>query len=87
LVGHPASYFVTRSLIRSAVFVLVFGAIGVARYCRRLSPRKAFGGSIPVPLRRAEFSRFGRSDLVTSSGGQQILTIETVVALVGPGIV
>lgn len=32
--GHPASYFVLRSLIWSAVIVLVFGTIGVARYRR-----------------------------------------------------
>ncbi|HET8915720.1 MAG TPA: ABC transporter permease [Propionibacteriaceae bacterium] len=34
LLGHPASYFVVRALIWSAVIVLVFGAIGVARYQR-----------------------------------------------------
>ena len=34
LLGHPASYFVTRSLIWSAVIVLAFGAIGVARFRR-----------------------------------------------------
>jgi daunorubicin resistance protein C len=34
LLGHPASYFVFRSLIWSAVIVLVFGAIGIARYRR-----------------------------------------------------
>jgi ABC-2 type transport system permease protein len=32
--GHPASYFMLRSLIWSAVIVLIFGTIGVAR-CRR----------------------------------------------------
>jgi ABC-2 type transport system permease protein len=32
--GHPASYFMLRSLIWSAVIVLVFGTIGVARYRR-----------------------------------------------------
>ena len=34
LIGHPASFFVTRSLIWSAVIVLVFGSIGIARYRR-----------------------------------------------------
>jgi ABC-2 type transport system permease protein len=34
LLGHPASYFVVRSLVWSAVIVLVFGSIGVARYRR-----------------------------------------------------
>jgi ABC-2 type transport system permease protein len=34
LLGHPASYFMLRSLIWSAVIVLVFGTIGVARYRR-----------------------------------------------------
>jgi ABC-2 type transport system permease protein len=34
LLGHPASYFVTRSLIWSAVIVVVFGAIAIARYRR-----------------------------------------------------
>jgi hypothetical protein len=34
LLGHPASYFIVRALIWSAVIVLVFGAIGVARYQR-----------------------------------------------------
>jgi ABC-2 type transport system permease protein len=34
LLGHPASYFVTRSLIWSAVIVVVFGAISIARYRR-----------------------------------------------------
>ncbi|HEY2949102.1 MAG TPA: ABC transporter permease [Micromonosporaceae bacterium] len=34
LLGHPASYFVARSLIWSAVLLLVFGAIAVARYRR-----------------------------------------------------
>jgi ABC-2 type transport system permease protein len=32
--GHPASYFVARSLIWSAVIVLVFGSIAIARYRR-----------------------------------------------------
>jgi len=32
--GHPASYYVFRSLIRSAAIILVFGAIGIARYRR-----------------------------------------------------
>jgi ABC-2 type transport system permease protein len=32
--GHPASYFVIRSLIWSALIVLIFGAIGIARYRR-----------------------------------------------------
>jgi ABC-2 type transport system permease protein len=34
LLGHPASYFVVRSLVWSAVIVLVFGSIGIARYRR-----------------------------------------------------
>src|SRR6266511_2027118 len=34
LLGHPASYFVARSLIWSAVIVIVFATIGVARYRR-----------------------------------------------------
>jgi ABC transporter DrrB family efflux protein len=34
LLGHPASYFVFRSLVWSAVILLVFGSIGVARYRR-----------------------------------------------------
>lgn len=34
LLGHPASYFMIRSLIWSAAIVLVFGAIAVARYRR-----------------------------------------------------
>jgi ABC-2 type transport system permease protein len=34
LLGHPASYFVYRSLIWSALIVLIFGAIGIARYRR-----------------------------------------------------
>jgi ABC transporter DrrB family efflux protein len=34
LLGHPASYFVTRSLVWSAVLLLVFGSIAVARYRR-----------------------------------------------------
>jgi ABC-2 type transport system permease protein len=34
LLGHPASYFVVRSLIWSALIVVVFGAIAVARYRR-----------------------------------------------------
>jgi ABC-type molybdenum transport system ATPase subunit/photorepair protein PhrA len=34
LLGHPASYFVVRSLVWSAVILLVFGSIGVARYRR-----------------------------------------------------
>jgi ABC-2 type transport system permease protein len=34
LLGHPAGYFVARSLIWSAVLLLVFGAIAVARYRR-----------------------------------------------------
>jgi ABC-type multidrug transport system permease subunit len=34
LLGHPASYFIVRALIWSAVIVLVFGAIAVARYQR-----------------------------------------------------
>jgi ABC-2 type transport system permease protein len=34
LLGHPASYFVVRSLIWSAVIVLLFGSIAVARYRR-----------------------------------------------------
>jgi ABC-2 type transport system permease protein len=34
LLGHPASYFVARSLVWSAVLLLVFGSIAVARYRR-----------------------------------------------------
>ena len=34
LLGHPAGYFVTRSLIWSVVIVLVFATIGIARYRR-----------------------------------------------------
>jgi ABC-2 type transport system permease protein len=34
LLGHPASFFVIRALAWSAAIVLVFGAIGVARYRR-----------------------------------------------------
>jgi hypothetical protein len=34
LLGHPASYFVGRSLVWSAALLLVFGAIAVARYRR-----------------------------------------------------
>jgi ABC-2 type transport system permease protein len=34
LLGHTASYFVLRSLIWSALIVLIFGAIGIARYRR-----------------------------------------------------
>jgi ABC-2 type transport system permease protein len=34
LLGHPASYFVSRSLIWSAAIVLVFASIGIARYRR-----------------------------------------------------
>jgi ABC-2 type transport system permease protein len=34
LLGHPASYFVVRSLLWSAVILLVFGSIAVARYRR-----------------------------------------------------
>jgi ABC-2 type transport system permease protein len=34
LLGHPASYFVVRSLIWSAVIVALFGSIAVARYRR-----------------------------------------------------
>jgi ABC-2 type transport system permease protein len=34
LLGHSASFFVTRALLWSAAIVLVFGAIGVARYRR-----------------------------------------------------
>lgn len=34
LLGHPASYFVVRSLVWSAVILLAFGSIGVARYRR-----------------------------------------------------
>jgi ABC transporter DrrB family efflux protein len=34
LLGHPASYFISRSLISSAAIALVFGAIAVARYRR-----------------------------------------------------
>jgi hypothetical protein len=34
LLGHPASYFITRSLIWSAVIVLVFAPIAIARYRR-----------------------------------------------------
>lgn len=34
LLGHPASYFVVRSLIWSGAMVLVFGAIAIARYRR-----------------------------------------------------
>ena len=34
LLGHPASWFVARSLLWSAVILLVFGAIAVARYRR-----------------------------------------------------
>ena len=34
LLGHPAGYFIVRSLIWSAAIVLVFGAIAVARYQR-----------------------------------------------------
>jgi ABC transporter DrrB family efflux protein len=32
LLGHPAGYFITRSLIWSAVIVLVFASIAIARY-------------------------------------------------------
>ena len=34
LLGHPAGYFITRSLIWSAVIVLVFAPIAIARYRR-----------------------------------------------------
>jgi ABC transporter DrrB family efflux protein len=34
LLGHPASYFIVRSLIWSAVIVLVFAPIAIARYRR-----------------------------------------------------
>ena len=34
LLGHPASYFITRSLIWSAAIVLVFAPIAIARYRR-----------------------------------------------------
>jgi ABC-type multidrug transport system permease subunit len=34
LLGHSASYFITRSLIWSAVIVLVFAPIAIARYRR-----------------------------------------------------
>jgi ABC-2 type transport system permease protein len=34
LLGHPASYFVARSLAWSAVLLLVFGSIAVASYRR-----------------------------------------------------
>jgi ABC-2 type transport system permease protein len=34
LLGHPASYFVTRSLIWSAAIVVVFGTVAIARYRR-----------------------------------------------------
>jgi ABC-2 type transport system permease protein len=34
LLGHPASYFVVRSLVWSAVIVVVFATIGIARYRR-----------------------------------------------------
>jgi ABC-type multidrug transport system permease subunit len=34
LLGHPASYFVVRSLMWSAAIALVFGLIAVARYRR-----------------------------------------------------
>jgi ABC-2 type transport system permease protein len=34
LLGHPASYFVVRSLAWSAVILLVFGSIAIARYRR-----------------------------------------------------
>jgi ABC-2 type transport system permease protein len=34
LLGHPASYFVARSLVWSAAILLVFGLIAVARYRR-----------------------------------------------------
>jgi ABC-2 type transport system permease protein len=34
LLGHPASYFVVRSLVWSAAILLVFGSIAVARYRR-----------------------------------------------------
>jgi ABC-2 type transport system permease protein len=34
LLGHPASYFIVRALVWSVVIVVVFGAIGVARYRR-----------------------------------------------------
>jgi ABC-type polysaccharide/polyol phosphate export permease len=34
LLGHPASYFVVRSLAWSAVLLVVFGSIAVARYRR-----------------------------------------------------
>jgi ABC-2 type transport system permease protein len=34
LLGHPASYYVVRSLIWSAVIVLVFAPIAIARYRR-----------------------------------------------------
>ncbi len=34
LLGHPASFFVVRSLIWSGVIVVVFATIGIARYRR-----------------------------------------------------
>jgi ABC-2 type transport system permease protein len=34
LLGHPASYYVVRSLVWSAAILLVFGSIAVARYRR-----------------------------------------------------
>jgi hypothetical protein len=34
LLGHPASYFIVRSLIWSAGIVLVFAPIAIARYRR-----------------------------------------------------
>jgi ABC-2 type transport system permease protein len=34
LLGHPASYYVVRSLVWSAVLLVVFGSIAVARYRR-----------------------------------------------------
>jgi ABC-2 type transport system permease protein len=34
LLGHPAGYFVVRSLVWSAVLLGVFGSIAVARYRR-----------------------------------------------------
>jgi ABC-type multidrug transport system permease subunit len=34
LLGHPASYFISRSLIWSAAIVLIFAPIAIARYRR-----------------------------------------------------
>jgi ABC-2 type transport system permease protein len=34
LLGHPAGYFVARSLAWSAAILLVFGSIAITRYRR-----------------------------------------------------